>query len=185
MTGDSAVRSMLALCSVILAAAALYLARSIFAPVAFAIFAMAIVWPFQKALQARIPKLVALIFTLLLTLTVLGLLALAIAWGSSQVGQWLLRNLERFQFIYLKTNEWLEGHGIFVIGMLADRFDASWLVRFAQQVAARLNSMLGFALLVFAFTILGLTEVNQVDMRIKKLEDRHPQLKLSQAAGRI
>jgi AI-2 transport protein TqsA len=184
-TGDSAMRGMLALCTAILAAAALYLARSIFTPVAFSLFAMAIVWPFQRELQARMPKLVALLFTLLLTLIVLGALALAIAWGSSQVGQWLMSHLDRFQFIYTKTNEWLEGHGIFATAMLADRFDVSWLVRFAQQVAARLNSMTGFALLIFAFTILGLMEVDQVGIRIKKLESQYPHLQLSPAAERI
>jgi AI-2 transport protein TqsA len=185
VTGGSAMRGMLALCTVILAAAALYLARSIFAPVAFSLFAMAIVWPFQRALQARMPKLVALLFTLLLTLIVLGALALAIAWGSSQVGQWLMSHLDRFQFIYAKSNEWLEGHGIFATAMLADRFDVSWLVGFAQQVAARLNSMTGFAVLIFAFTILGLMEVDQVGMQIKKLESQQPHLQLSQAAKRI
>jgi predicted PurR-regulated permease PerM len=97
MTADSA---MLALCTLV--AVALYLGRSIFAPVAFSLFVMAIVWPLQKQLQTRMPKLVALVLTLLLTLIVLGLFALAIAWGSSQVGQWLLRNLDRFQFIYTK-----------------------------------------------------------------------------------
>jgi predicted PurR-regulated permease PerM len=130
-------------------------------------------------------KLVALVFTLVLTLIVLGLLALAIAWGSSQVGQWLLGNLDRFQFIYTKSNEWLQGHGIFTTALLADRFDVAWLVRFAQQVAARLNSMTGFALLIFAFTILGLMEVDQVGRRIKKLEIQHPHLQLSQAAEQI
>ena len=139
MTQDNAVRGMLALCTAILVAAALYLARSIFTPVAFALFAMAIVWPFQRALQARMPKLVALLCTLILTLIVLGTLALAIAWGTSQIGQWLLSNLDRFQFIYTKANAWLEGHGIFASALLAERFDVSWLVGFAQQVAARLN----------------------------------------------
>ena len=185
MTVDGAIRSMLALCTTILLAGALYLGRSIFAPVAFSIFAMALVWPFQNALQTRMPKLVALVFTLLLTLIALALLVVAIAWCSSQVGQWLLQNLDRFQFIYTKTNEWLEGHGIFATAMLADRFDVSWLIRIGQQVAARLNSMAGFALLVFAFTILGLLEVSQVDLRTKTLESRHANLRLSQAAGEI
>jgi AI-2 transport protein TqsA len=185
MTGDGAIRGMLAVCTTILAAAALYFGRSIFAPVAFSLFAMAIVWPFQRTLQARMPKLLALVFTLLLTLVVLALLGLAIAWGSSQVGHWLLSNLDRFQFIYTKTNEWLEGHGIFASAMLADRFNVSWLVRFAQQVAARLNSMSGFAALIFAFTILGLMEVDQVGRRIKKLESQYPHLQLSQAAEQI
>jgi AI-2 transport protein TqsA len=176
---------MLALCTAILAAAALYFAGSIIAPVAFSIFAIAIVWPMQRTLQARIPKLLALVFTLLLTLVILGLLALAIAWGSSQVGQWLFGNLDRFQFIYTKTNDLLEGHGIFASAMLADRLDIAWLVRLAQQVAARLNSMAGFALLVFAFTILGLMEVDRIQIRIKKFESQHSHLQFSQAADRI
>src|ERR1700738_2277520 len=185
MTGDGTIRGMLALCTAILVAAALYLGRSIFAPVAFSLFSLAIVWPFQGALQAKIPKLVALVFTLLLTLIVFAMLGLAIAWGSGQVGHWLLSNVDRFQFVYTKTTEWLEGHGIFVTGMVADRFDVTWLVRFVQQVAARLNSMIGFALLAFAFTILGLMEASHFDRRIKKLESQRSNLKLSQAAERI
>jgi AI-2 transport protein TqsA len=178
-------RGMLALCTVILAAAALYVARSIFAPVAFALLAMALVWPLQRALQTRMPKLVALLFTLVVTLCVLSLLGLAVAWGSSQVGQWLLRNLDRFQFIYTQINEWLEGHGIVATTLLADRFDVSWLVRFAQQVAARLNAMAGFAALIFAFTILGLLEVTDAGNRIRRIENQHPQMQLSRAIERI
>jgi hypothetical protein len=170
MTGDVTIRSMLALCTAILTAAALYLARSLLAPVAFSIFAMTVVWPFQRTLQARMPKLLALLLTLLLTLLVLGVLALATAWGSSQVGQWLFRNADRFQFIYARTNEWLEGHGIFASTMLADRLDVSWLAGVAQEVAAALSSMVGFVLLVFAFTILGLMEVDGVQKRIEQLE---------------
>src|SRR5262252_7576460 len=60
MTGNSATRSMLALCTIILSAAACYLPRSILAPVAFSIFAMKVVWPSQRALKARMQKLLAL-----------------------------------------------------------------------------------------------------------------------------
>jgi AI-2 transport protein TqsA len=58
-------------------------------------------------------------------------------------------------------------------------------VRFAQQFAARLNSLVGFALLVFAFTILGLLEIQQVGARVKKLEDQDSNLHLSEAAEQI
>lgn len=51
---------MLALCTAVLVVAALYFARSIFAPFAFALFMMAIVWPVQKTLQDRLPQFVAL-----------------------------------------------------------------------------------------------------------------------------
>src|ERR1700720_968117 len=162
MSGDSAIRSMLALCTAVLMAVALYLGRSIFAPVALSLFGLACVWPFQRALQSKVPKLIALVFTLLLTLVVLGVLGLAVAWGSGQVGHWLLGNVERFQFIYMTSNAWLEERGIFLTGMLAERFDVSWLVAYVQQVAARLNSMVGFVLLAFAFMMLGLMEVDHV-----------------------
>jgi AI-2 transport protein TqsA len=45
--------------------------------------------------------------------------------------------------------------------------------------------MVGFALLVFAFTILGLLEVGQADLRIKKVEALHPNVRLSLATERI
>jgi len=176
---------MLALCTTILVAVALYLGRSIFAPVALSLFGLACVWPFQRALQSKLPKLIALVFTLLLTLLILGVLGLAVAWGSGQVGHWLLGNVERFQLVYMKSNGWLEERGIFLTGMLAERFDVTWLVAFVQQVAARLNSMVGFVLLAFAFMILGLLEVNHVALRIRKLENQHADLKLSQAVQKI
>ena len=185
MTADKASSGMLALCTAILVAAALYLGGSIFAPVAFSIFAIAIVWPLQSALQRKAPKLVALLLTVVVTLTVLTLLALGIAWGTSQIGHWFLGNLDRFQLIYTSSNKWLEEHGIFLTEMLVERFDAAWLVRFGQQVAARLNSLIGFALLVFAFTILGIVEIEQLEARVKKLEGQYSNLRLSAAAGQI
>ncbi|HEY1364028.1 MAG TPA: AI-2E family transporter [Xanthobacteraceae bacterium] len=185
MSADSAIRGMLALCTAVLVAGALFLAKSVFAPVAFSFFAMAIVWPLQRVLQARMPKAAALLVTVLLSLAVLAVMALAIAWSTSQVGRWLVGNLERFHFIYVSTNEWLEARGIVVSGFLAERFDVSWLVGLAQQAAGRLNSMAGFALLVFTFTMLGLLEVDRVTHRIGELERRAPGLKLLQAGERI
>jgi len=70
MAQDRAFHVMLGLCTAILVVAALYLARSIFAPVTFAIFIIALVWPLQSALQAKMPKLLALAITLLATVVV-------------------------------------------------------------------------------------------------------------------
>jgi hypothetical protein len=50
--------------TMILAVAALHLARPTLAPVAFSLFIIAIVWPFQWALQSRVPELMALADTL-------------------------------------------------------------------------------------------------------------------------
>ena len=59
---------MLGLCTTVLVLAALYFARSILAPVAFSLFVIAIVWPLQRVLQARM-------------LALLAGLELATAWG--------------------------------------------------------------------------------------------------------
>jgi hypothetical protein len=60
MVTDRQTRAMLAICTAILVAAALYFARSIFAPLAFALFMVAIVWPLQSTLQRKLPQFVAL-----------------------------------------------------------------------------------------------------------------------------
>ena len=70
MVTDRQTRAMLAICTTILVAAALYLTRSIFTPFAFAIFMVAIVWPLQRALEKKLPQVVALLLTLTLTLAV-------------------------------------------------------------------------------------------------------------------
>lgn len=49
--GGMAIRTSLVLCAMVLLAAALYLASSVFAPLAFALFILAIVWPLQEALE--------------------------------------------------------------------------------------------------------------------------------------
>jgi predicted PurR-regulated permease PerM len=48
---------MLGLCTAVLVLSGLYLARSILAPVAFSLFVVAIVWPLQRALETRLPRL--------------------------------------------------------------------------------------------------------------------------------
>ena len=68
-------RSIQALFAAFLISVALYLARVVFEPIAFALFGMALVRPFQKALEAKLPKSVALGLTVLLAL--LAILALA------------------------------------------------------------------------------------------------------------
>ena len=101
MVTDRQTRAMLAICTAILVAAALYFARSIFAPLAFALFLVAIVWPLQSALQKRLPQFVALFITLFVTAVVLIVFASMVAWGFSVVAQWMIANAARFQAMYV------------------------------------------------------------------------------------
>ena len=98
MTGDRATPTMLGICTAILVVAALYLARPILAPVAFALLIIALVWPLQNALQRRLPQLLALAITLFVAVVAVIALASMVVWGFGRVGQWLIGNAARFQF---------------------------------------------------------------------------------------
>jgi predicted PurR-regulated permease PerM len=163
-TGDN--RMIGSVATGILVLALLYVAQSIFAPLIFSLFVIALVWPCQAALQRWMPKLLALLITLVATMVVIIAIGSSVAWGFGKLAQWLFLNAERFQAIYVNWTNWLEGHGVAVAGPLADRFDVTWLVRFVQGMAGRLNSFAGFTLLVFIFIMLGLLEVEDFNARL-------------------
>lgn len=185
MVTDRQTRAMLTICTTILVAAALYLARSIFAPCAFALFMVAIVWPLQSALQRKLPQFVALFITLFMTAVVLILFTSMVAWGFSVVAQWMIANAPRFQAMYAHWTEWLEEHGIFIVGLLAERFDVMWLVRLAQSVAGRINSTVGFAIIAFVFMMLALLETGDMQQRLASLRDREKGRELAEASAKI
>jgi AI-2 transport protein TqsA len=162
---------MLGVCTVVLAAAALYLARPVFAPMAFSLLAIALLWPLQHRLVARMPKLVASALVMLATLLVLLALAAAVAWGFSLIAEWLLQNAARLQSLHLAAATWLQTHGISVSGFLGNWFDVGWIVRLVQDIAGRMSSFAGFFLLVVILTLIGLLEVDEFKHRLQTLDD--------------
>jgi predicted PurR-regulated permease PerM len=94
-----------------------------------------------------------------------------IAWALSAVGDWLLNNVQRFQAIYVQATDWLEGHGIFVAGTLAERFDVLWLLRLFKDIAWRINRLAGFGILVFVFLMMALLEVRQFGAKLASLSN--------------
>lgn len=164
--GTRGIGILLGISTAILVVAALFLARSIVAPVAFALFFIALVWPMQKALAAWLPQLVALFLTLAVSLTVLMLITSMTVWGFGRAAQWLIANAGRFQALYLEGAQWAEGHGLYAAGTLMETFNVSWLIRFFQSSAARLNGMVGFAVVTLVFVLLGLLEVDIVRAKL-------------------
>lgn len=92
--------ALLAVASTILVLAALHLAQPIAAPVAFALFTIAVVWPLHRRLAARLPQLLALALALLAIVLVVGALSSLVAWGVRGSGQWLVANAPRLQSLY-------------------------------------------------------------------------------------
>ena len=171
MAEENSINALPVLCAAILTAAALYFGSAIFAPVAVSLFVIAILWPLQKSLESRIPRLIALLLTLAATVVIIGTLASMIAWGIGMVGRWLMANIGRFYVLYGMTTEWLEGHGIRIAGPLSGRFNVLSLVRMFQEVAVRINGLVGFSLMVLIFTMLGLLEVGDFRQKLQALRN--------------
>ena len=161
--------TMLGLCTAVLVFAGLYFARSILAPVAFSLFVVAIVWPLQRALQIRTPRLLALVAALVVTLLVVTVLGYLIVWAFGTVGRWLIDNALRFQALYIQSRDWLEEHGILVTSLLVENFNASWLIRAVQEIGLRLHGLVTFVVITFVFTALGLLEVDIAGKNIERL----------------
>ncbi len=151
----------------VLVLAMLRFGQAIFVPLVFSLFIIALVSPLQIRLQRWIPQLLALLVSLAATIFVIVAVGSSVTWGLSKLGQWLFINAHRFQAVYVTWTDWLEGHGIAIAGPLADRFDVTWLVGFTQGMAGRLNSFVGFALLVFVFVMLGLLEIDDFGKRLR------------------
>jgi AI-2 transport protein TqsA len=172
MLHDRLTQTLLALCTAVLVLAALDYASAILAPIAFALFTIAVVWPLQSRLQARLPKLLALAITMAVILAAIALLALLLVWAFSKVGQWLIANAPRFQILYVHATDWLDGHGISIAGPVAEMVNMGWLVRAIQQIGGRLNGFISFLIIAFVFTLLGLLEVDVVQRNIARLENK-------------
>jgi len=158
---------MLGLCGAILSCAALYVAETIFAPLAFAIFIIAIAWPLQRMLQARMAKLVAVAVTTATIMIVIVAFTMLLAWAAGRVGQFIVNDAARLQALYGSLTSWLEGHGVEIAGVWANYFRGDQLFRLVQDVTSRLNTALSFLIVVFIYVLLGLLEVNDARARLR------------------
>jgi predicted PurR-regulated permease PerM len=177
--------TMLGLSTAVLLFAGLYFARSILAPVAFSLFVIAIVWPLQRTLETRVPRLLALVATLVATLLVIAVLGYLIVWSFGTVGRWVIDNALRFQALYLQWTDWLEEHGILVTSFLVENFNAGWLIRAVQEIGGRLQGLVTFVVITFVFTALGLLEVDIARKNIETLSNKEAAQTILQASTLI
>ena len=164
-------RTMLGVCTSVVTITALYFARSIFAPLVFALFIIALIWPVQSRLQSRMPKLVALATSILVTILIFTALGSMITWSFTRVGQYVVGDAARFQSHYTQLANWLEGHGIVLAGVWAEHFNVSWLLRLFQEITTRLNSILTFSIVVLIYLMLGLLEVAAAAGKLRALKN--------------
>jgi predicted PurR-regulated permease PerM len=151
----------------VLVVGALGIAQAVFAPLAFAVFVVAIVWPLQRALQAKLPKLLALAVCMTATIVVIAGFAWTISWAFSRVGRYVVLDAERFQLLYNQIAGWLEGHGIVVASLWQEHFNIGWVFRVFQEIASIVNGMLSFTIVVMIYVMLGLLEVDAAAARLR------------------
>ena len=164
---------------------ALYFTKTVFAPVACALFIIAIVWPLQSRLQVYLPKLLALAIVILVTAAACVVFASLVTWAFGRVGRSLVNDAARFQTLYEQVTVWLDGHGIMVAGLWAEHFNVRWLVRAMQGITGRVNTTVAFWLVVLVYIILGLLEVDDVGRRIRSLSNRNVARVLIEGSARI
>jgi AI-2 transport protein TqsA len=172
MTQDRTIKTLLLFCATILILGGLHLAQPIIAPVAFSLFVIAIVWPVQQVLQTRIPKLFALVVTILGVMLVISMLGFLLIWGFSRVIHWFASNSGRLQALYVQATEWLDGHGISVADIVSQgNNNTNWLLPAAKGLGGRGYRLISFVVIAFAFIVLGLLEVDVVRKNIYRLRD--------------
>lgn len=172
MTSDRTTRTLLFFCATILVFGGLYLSQPIIAPVAFSLFVIAIVWPIQQALQARIPKLLALAVTILGVMVAISVLGYLLIWGFSKVVRWLTLNAERMQVLYAHAMDWLDGHGVSVSDIVNQSYsNTNWLLPAVKGLGGSSYRLVSFVVIAFAFTVLGLLEVDVARKNIERLQN--------------
>jgi predicted PurR-regulated permease PerM len=169
MTADGAPRISVGIAAAVLLLVAVYYGTEVLAPLTLAFFIIAIVWPLQQRLQLRLPALVALAITIIVTAVVcLGFASLA-ALAFGRVGRSLVADASRYQAIYEMTVAWLEDRGVSVAGLWAEHFNTGWLLRAARQVTGRVNTTLSFWLVTLVYVMLGLLEVDDARRKVQAL----------------
>lgn len=174
MAGDGAMRAMMGLTLAILVAGTLALAQPILAPVAFALFTIALVLPAQERAARVMPRGLALLLTLLATLVVLVALTLAAGWAFSRAARWVIANAGLLQALYVQKLGWLEGQGITLGDTLTETFDARWMVGLAQGVLGQLQGILTFLALTLIYVLMGLLEARPVAAQLRRMGETRP-----------
>jgi len=169
---DRALKIAVGLVAAVLIAAALAQARTVFEPLALALFIIAIVWPLQHWLQLRMPKLLALGLTIIVTVSVCLAFASLVVWGFGRVSRSLITDVARYQALFDNLVRWLDDHGVSVAGLWAEHLNVGWLLRVSQLVTSRVNTTLTFWLITLLYVVLGLLEVDDMRLKIEAIHNR-------------
>ena len=179
-TSSSAGRTrsrLLAIAVVVLVGGALKLTQSVTLPLAFALFLVALFWPLQRWLVQRMKQGAATLTTLAACLVALTLFVGTVWLCVNEVAEQWPRYKGQFQQFGQQARSWLQGHGLPVPGLLAEGSgsgsSSSSGGGMAATLASRTFSFIGGFVLVIAFFVLGLLEVDDFAAKLERIVPGH------------
>jgi len=184
MRESSVALAALVVIAAILALGLLHLAGAVFMPLAFALLILALAEPARRWLAARVPVPLAALCTLVLAAGAVTVFFLLAGWGFGLVAQWIIGNAGRFRVFNLESDS-LHPHVALAMRMFLDHFNVTWLLKAIQEIAVRLNSMLGLAFLTIIFTALGLFELDEAPGRLRRALGERRGARWNAAAARV
>ena len=160
--------------------AGLRAAATVLVPFVFAVFFVAVFWPLQGRLERRLPRLVAMGITLLVFLAIAAALAGALYYSGYQIVQQWPQYQEQFNGYYQQIQSWGQQFGVSVpsldgsgesiaSGSTSALGNASGLILAGGQQTA---AFLGAAVLVVAFFLLSLLEVDKFGRKLQNIFGR-------------
>jgi AI-2 transport protein TqsA len=152
--------------AIILVVASLHWMQVLALPLALALFLMALVWPVQTMIEARLPRTIALAASILLVLAATASIILLIGLGVAVVADGLDEYGPRIEDIYRSFGLWLDKQGFALWPDIADQVTPDWIFQVVQGAAARVNAAAGFLALTLVFLALGLLEVPDIRRRL-------------------
>ena len=153
----------------VLALAGLWAARAVMMPVAFAWFIIALVWPVQRRLRAKLPQAIAVLVTTVVALLVIVAGGWLVVWAFGDIAQWVIANAARLQGLYMHAAELLERRGLYAAELFAEQVNVLWLVQVLRAIGGSLQGVLSFTIVTFVFVILGLLEVEPIAHRLRRI----------------
>ncbi|TPE63958.1 AI-2E family transporter [Sandaracinobacter neustonicus] len=169
----------LLLCGFLAGMMILFYGAAVFEPLVFALFIIALTAPFMLRLRPLIGKGLAMIVTVLITMAVLLIFFSVVGWGVTRIVQWVFANLARFDAVYRQAEDWLAAQNMPMELFLPSSFDPRWVIGPATALVGQMRLISGFALLMFVFVVLGLTDLEGMGRRLARIEAERPELKIS------
>ena len=141
------------------------------APVAFALFIIALVRPLQRRLQALLPQVIAVLVSTAVAVLTIGAGGWLVIWGFGGVTQWVISNAPRLQSLYMHAADLLERRGLYAAELFAEQINVLWLVQVLRAIGGSLQGVLSFSIVTFVFVLLGLFEAAPLGQRLRRIGD--------------